>query len=95
MIYFLFILLFLAFLGVSFQVCKVLLKTPDIMKYLFFVLAYIVGILVVFQGAQKLAELFLSPIDTEIKFMFLIYLLATMISFLAIAIVTIKKLKKK
>jgi len=94
MIYAIFILLFLIFFAVSFWVWKILLKTPDIMKYLFFMLAYLAGILIVFQGAQKIVEHTLSPTDTEIKFMFLIYLFATIISFLAIAVITIKKMKK-
>jgi len=95
MIYAIFILLFFIFFAASLWMWKILLKTPDIMKYLFFMLAYLVGILIVFQGAQKIVEHTLSPTNTEVKFMFLVYLLATMISFLTIAIITIKKMKKK
>jgi hypothetical protein len=55
-----------------------------------------VCILLVFQGLEKLMNYLYNPIPAkEMNFMFIVYLLATMTGFLSVAIITIKKLKKK
>jgi divalent metal cation (Fe/Co/Zn/Cd) transporter len=63
---------------------------------MFYILLYIVGILLAFQGIEMIIKHFYKLISPkETNFMLLVYLLATMIGFLSIAIITIRKLKKK
>lgn len=95
MIYLIYSIVFLIFIFLSYQLTKILLKTPDIMKFIFYVLIYIVGILIFFQILEKILITIYKVSKTELNFMFLMYLLTTMIAFLGIAIITIKKMKKK
>ncbi len=62
---------------------------------MFYILLYIAGILLIFQGLEKLMKYIFEPSAKEVSFMFLIYLLATMTGFLSIAIITIKKMRRK
>ncbi|MDR2122925.1 MAG: hypothetical protein LBP34_07350 [Flavobacteriaceae bacterium] len=96
MIYTIYSIALILFIIISFRIYKFLLKATDIMKYMFYILLYIVGILIVFQGMEKLITLFYKQVSPEeTNFMFLVYLLATMVGFLSVAIITVKKLKKK
>lgn len=96
MIYFIYSLLFIGFIIISFMLYRFLLKTTDIMKYMFFIILYIIGILLFFQAAEMIINYWYDPIPAKyLNFMFLTYLFATMIGFLSISIITIKKLKKK
>lgn len=95
MIYFIYSLLFIGFIIISFMLYRFLLKTTDIMKYMFFIILYIVGILLFFQAAEMIIIYWYDPISAKyLNFMFLTYLFATMIGFISISIITIKKLKK-
>lgn len=96
MIYFIYSLLFIGFIIISFMLYRFLLKTTDIMKYMFFIILYIVGILLFFQAAEMIIIYWYDPIPSKyLNFMFLTYLFATIIGFISISIITIKKLKKK
>lgn len=94
MIYLIYSLLFLIFLSLSYKLSKILLKTSDIMKFMFYTLLYIAGILIIFQVLDKILVNIFEISKKELNFMFLMYLLITMIAFLIIAIITIKKMKK-
>lgn len=96
MLYAIFSILFIGFLLFSFWLYKYLLRMKDPMKFLFFVMVYIGLILIVFGGAGYLAEKIFNPMSiTEFKFMVLVYLLSTICGFFNIAIIAVKKLRKK
>jgi hypothetical protein len=96
MVYFIYSVFFTVFIIISFKLYKFLLKTTDIMKYMFYIILYVVGILLFFQAAEMIIKYLYNPIPAEyLNFMFLTYLFATMIGFISITIITIKKLKKK
>ncbi|PQL91059.1 hypothetical protein C4S77_09395 [Apibacter adventoris] len=61
---------------------------------MFYTLLYIAGILIIFQVLDKILVNIFEISKKELNFMFLMYLLITMIAFLIIAIITIKKMKK-
>ncbi|MGM5631181.1 hypothetical protein O2K51_09775 [Apibacter raozihei] len=65
------------------------------MKYMFYTIFYVVGILITFQVVEKIVNNLFVPTKKETGFMLLVYLLTTMIGFISVAIITIKKLKKK
>ncbi|WP_128330957.1 hypothetical protein [Apibacter sp. HY039] len=65
------------------------------MKYMFYTIFYVVGILITFQVVEKIVNNLFVPTEKENGFMLLVYLLTTMIGFISVAIITIKKLKKK
>ncbi len=95
MIYTLYCSIFLIFIALSFRLYKILLKATDIMKYMFYTIFYVVGILITFQVVEKIVNNLFVPTKKETGFMLLVYLLTTMIGFISVAIITIKKLKKK
>ena len=96
MVYLIYSIFFIVFVLISLKLYIFLLKTTDIMKFMFYIILYIVGILLFFQIAETFVKYFYDPIpDIYLNFMFLTYLFSTMIGFISISIITIKKLKKK